>query len=103
MPDREIRYVEVAERSAHASGVSFHHAGEIHHPVAYLLGFDWLRNPKNTVKVELVKPTHRPPGEDPAVWAKIVEDVKAAVKFHVDHKGSGKAKNPNVSIREHME
>lgn len=103
MPERKILYTDVEERSAHLSGTSFHHAGHIHGPIAYILGFDYLRNPAGTVKVELVKPKNRPPGEDPAVWAKMVEEVKAAVKFHIDHKGSKKVKGGNVSNREHME
>jgi len=103
MAERKILYTEVDERSSHISGTSFHHAGHIHGPIAYVLGFDYLRNPTNTVKVELVKPKNRPPGEDPAVWAKMVEEVKAAVKFHIDHKGSKKVQGGNVSNREHME
>ena len=60
-----------------------------------------MRAPKNAVRVELVKVKDRPAGEDPAVLGKILEEVKAAVKFHVDHNGSGKVKGGNVSIREH--
>jgi hypothetical protein len=33
----------------------------------------------------------------------MVEEVKTAVKFHIDHKGSKKVKSGNVSSREHME
>lgn len=101
MAEREIRYVEVAEISR-PPGIAFHHAGEIHHAVAFIVGFGWMRAPKNPVKVELVKPTHRPPGEDPAVWQRIVDEVKAAVRFHLDHKGSGKRQGGAVSIREHL-
>ncbi|MEK7466004.1 MAG: hypothetical protein AAB074_01200 [Planctomycetota bacterium] len=103
MPERQIRYIDVEQRSAQASGTSFHHSGHIHGPIAYILGFEYLRNPSNTVKVELIKVNNRPPGEDPAVWAKIVEEVKAAVKFHIDHKGSKKVQGGNVTNREHME
>ncbi|MCE9581776.1 MAG: hypothetical protein K8T20_04585 [Planctomycetes bacterium] len=103
MAERKILYVDVDDRSAHLSGTSFHHAGHIHGPIAYVLGFEYLRNPTNTVKVELVKPKNRPPGEDPTVWAKMVEEVKSAVKFHIEHKGSKKVKGGNVSSREHME
>lgn len=103
MPERKIVYVDVEERSAHLSGTSFHHAGHIHGPIAYILGFDYMRNPTNAAKVELVKPKNRPAGEDAAVWAKMVDEVKAAVKFHIEHKGSKKVKSGNVSSREHME
>jgi len=98
MAGHEIRYVEVDEPSR--SGMSFHHSGHLHGPIAFIAGFGWLRNPNNPVRVELVRPRNRPAGEDPSVWQKIVDEVKAAVKFHVEHKGSGKTLGGNVSTRE---
>ncbi|NUN48555.1 MAG: hypothetical protein HUU15_06980 [Candidatus Brocadiae bacterium] len=103
MAEPRILYVDVDERSAHLSGTAFHHAGHIHAPIAYVLGFAFLRNQACTVKVEMVRPKNRPPGEDPAVWAAMVEEVKAAVRFHISHKGSTKVKGGKVSTREHME
>lgn len=103
MAERKILFIDVDDRSSHLSGTSFHHSGHIHGPIAYILGFEYLRNPTNTVKVEMLKPRNRPPGEDPAVWAKMVDEVKAAVKFCIEHKGSTKVKGGNVSSREHME
>lgn len=99
MASREIKYVEVDELTR-SPGMTFHHADHIYGTIAFVVGYGWMRAPKNPVRVELLKPKDRPPGEDPAVWKKIVDEVKLAVKFHVDHGGSGKRQGGNVSIRE---
>jgi hypothetical protein len=97
MPD--IRWTEVDEFSR-AAGVRFHHTGEPYTAVAHLVGFGYLRDPKQPVRAELIRPKDRKPGEDPSVWAKIVEDVKAAVAYHVSTKGAGKKPGGAVSARE---
>jgi hypothetical protein len=82
--------------------VNFHHSGEIHTAVARLVGFVWLRDQKAPVRAEIIRPKDRPPGEDPAVWQKIVSEVKAAVTYHVSTKGTGKKPGGAVSAREDL-
>jgi hypothetical protein len=95
----DIRWAEV-DAFSRLPGVEFHHEGEPYTAVALLVGFNWLRDPKAPVRAELIKPRGRKPGEPPAVWEKIVADVKEAVAYHVSTKGAGKKSGGAVSVRE---